>query len=400
MGFLDNTTNYELIAKLTPQGRTRLITSTNSLIKTFSLGDSDAYYTTLSGLTGGEVPAVSGNYNGKDISNGGSNYMLRSTLNYNANTDKKPVDIASMSVSTSYEHLGYNMSHFSGGVITQNLVSLADTQTDRLTNLYYSFGLPITPQELNTYTGLTVSQGGFKGTALSNLAQTKILVIGLDIREYSELIDGKSININIETSASTYSIYGSYENTGTVLTNQDASVVDKSLNISVFGPNRAMLFSDSIQKPNNEASKSWATGYGQSKPFSVNGKELYNVTTNANVSKVADKPVGIAYLDKGFMVITEPTIVNSFNSSYSGATGTTINFDTVRNKVSQSITCIANRGEFGVSNNPTWGAGDTPRITEVGLFDSSNTLIAIGKLNKTYEKSANDFVAFNITIDY
>ena len=400
MGFLDNTTNYELIAKLTPQGRTRLITSTNSLIKTFSLGDSDAYYATLSGLTGGEVPAVSGNYNGKDISNGGSNYMLRSTLNYNANTDKKPVDIASMSVSTSYEHLGYDTSHFSGGVITQNVVSLADTQTDRLTNLYYSFGLPITPQEINVYTGLTITQGGYKDTALSNIAQTKMLVIGLDVKEYSELIDGKSVKINIETSASTYEIYGTYENTGTVLTNQDASVVDTSLNITRFGPNRAMLFSDTIQKPNNDASKSWATGYAQTKPFSVNGKELYNVITNANVSKVADKPVGIAYLDKGFMVITEPTIVNSFNSNYSGATGTTINFDTVRNKVSQSITCVANRGEFGVSNNTTWSAGDTPRITEVGLFDASDTLIAIGKLNKTYEKSANDFVAFNITIDY
>ena len=400
MGFLDNTTNYELIAKLTPQGRTRLITSTNSLSKTFSLGDSDAYYATLSGLTGGEVPAVSGNYNGKDISNGGSNYMLRSTLNYNANTDKKPVDIASMSVSTSYEHLGYDTSHFSGGVITQNAVSLADTQTDRLTNLYYSFGLPITPQEINVYTGLTITQGGYKDTALSNIAQTKMLVIGLDVKEYSELIDGKSVKINIETSASTYEIYGTYENTGTVLTNQDASVVDTSLNITRFGPNRAMLFSDTIQKPNNDASKSWATGYAQTKPFSVNGKELYNVITNANVSKVADKPVGIAYLDKGFMVITEPTIVNSFNSNYSGATGTTINFDTVRNKVSQSITCVANRGEFGVSNNTTWSAGDTPRITEVGLFDASDTLIAIGKLNKTYEKSANDFVAFNITIDY
>lgn len=400
MGFLDNTTNYELIAKLTPQGRMKLITSTNALIKTFSLGDSDAYYAASSGLTGGEVPAVSGNYNGEDVSNGGSNYMFRSTLNYNGNTDKKPVDVASISVTSSYEHLGENTIYFSGGVISQDAINLDDIQTDKLTNLYYSFGLPTSNQEFNLYTGLTVSQGGLADTAFSGIAQTNILVLGIDNSEYSELIDGKTIKVDIETSASTYTIYGTYENKGTALTNEDAAVVDTSLNIARFGPNRTMLFSDDIQKPNNDSGKSWSTGYAQTKPFSVNAKELYNITSNVNTSKVADKPVGIAYLDKGFIVITEPTIVDAYNTSFLGTTGTSISYNTIRNKVSQSITCIANRGEFGVSNNTTWSAGDTPRITEVGLFDSSNTLIAIGKLNKTYEKSADDFVAFNITIEY
>ena len=400
MGFLDNTVNYELIAKLTPQGRMKLITSTNSLIKTFSLGDSDAYYATSSVLSGGQVPTTSGNYNGDDISNGGSNYMLRSTLSYNANTDKKPVDVASVSVTSAYEYLGYDTVYFSGGVITQDAVALNDTQTDPLTNLYYSFGLPTSSQELNVYTGLTIAQGGYSDSAFSGIAQTNILVIGIDNSKYSELIDGKSIKVDIETSAATYTIFGTYENTGTALTNQDDSVVDKSLNITRFGPNRTMLFSDDIQKPNNDASKSWATGYAQSKPFSINAKEQYNITTNTNTSKIADKPVGIAYLDKGFIVITEPTIVNAYNTSFLGTSGTSITFDTIRNKVSQSITCIANRGEFGVSSNPTWSAGDVPRITEVGLFDGSETLIAIGKLNKTYEKPADDFVAFNITIQY
>lgn len=400
MGFLDNTTTYDLIAKLTPQGRRKLITSTNSLITTFSLGDSDAYYAAVSGLTGGEVPAISGNNNGEDLSNGGANYIMRSTLNYNASTDKKPVDISSISINASFEHIGYKTIDYSGGSITQDKVALADTQTDTLTNLYYSFGLPITTQELNQYTGLTTSQGGLLDTAFSGLAQTEILVIGIGIQEYSELIDGKSIKLDIETSASTYTIYGTYENKGSALTNEDSSVVDTSLNVARFGPNRALLFSDDIQKPNNDAGKSWATGYAQNKPFSINGKQLFNTLTNANTSSVADKPVGIAYLDKGFLVITDPTIVSEYNTSFLGTTGTSITYDTVRNKISQSITCIANRGEFGVSNNKTWSAGNTPRITEVGLFDSSNTLIAIGKLNKTYEKPADDFVAFNITIEY
>tara|TARA_Y100000592_G_scaffold15668_2_gene23067 strand:- start:2426 stop:3631 length:1206 start_codon:yes stop_codon:yes gene_type:complete len=401
MGFLQNTAQYELVAKLTPQGRRKLATSSNTLITTFSLGDSDSYYVSLSGLTGGQVPAISGNGNGVDLSNGGANYILKSTLNYNATTDKKPVDPASISVTNSFEHVGYKTIQYSGNGITQNQINLNDTQTDTLTNLFYSFSLPTTAADFNTYTGLTSAQGGYLDTAYSGIAQTNILVIGIDVSQYSELIDGKSIKLEMETSASTYNIYGTYETKGSPLTTEDTAVVDSSSSVGKYGPNRTMLFSDTILKPNGgDATKSWATGYSQSKPFSVNGKERFNVTTNVNISAVADKPVGVAYLDKGFLVITEPTIVNSYNSTYSGATGTTITFDTVRNKVSQSITCIANRGEFGVSNNTTWSPGDTPRITEVGMFDSSNTLIAIGKLNKPYEKSTDDFVTFNITIEY
>jgi len=401
MGFLDNTTEYNLVAKLTPQGRRKLITNTNSLPSSFSLGDSDSYYATLSGLTGGEVPTVSGDYNGLDISNGGANYMMRSTLQYNSNSDKKSVDPSSISVTTSLEHIGYNTLYFSGGSISQNLISLDNTTTDTLTNLFYSFNLPISSNEFNTYTGLTISQGGLSDTAFSGLAQTNILVIGIDNQEYSELIDGKSIKLELETSASTYTIYGTYENKGISLATEDTSVIDTSINMTRFGINRALLFSDDILRPNGgDITKSWSTGYAQSRPFSKNNKELFNIRTNTNTSKVADQPVGIAYLDKGFIVITDPTIVSEYNQAYSGSSATTVTFDTVRNKVTQTITCIAGRGEFGISNNSTWNPGNTPRITEVGIFDSTNTLIAIGKLNKTYEKSVNDFVAINITIEY
>jgi hypothetical protein len=377
MGFLTNTTTIELIAKLTPQGRAKLVSNTNTLITSFSLGDSDAYYSSYTGLTGGQVPQISGDNAGLDTNNGGVDYIIRSTLNLNASTDKKSVNPASISINTKNVSLGFKTINYSGGTITQNKVALADVNTDGLTNLFYSFGLPITTSDFNNFTGTT---GTFTKTAFSGLAQNNILVIGISGSTYAELIDGKSINCNIQTTASTYSIY---------------------INLAYFGPNRALLFSDSVLRPNGgDATKSWATGYGTNKPFSVNNKELFNIQTNSNLSFTADTPVGIAYLDKGFLVITEPTIVNDFDTGFSGATGTSITFDHNRVSVSQSITCLADRGEFGVSNNPTWSLGDTPRITEIGLYDNTGTLIAIGKLNKTYYKPVDDLVAFAITIEY
>jgi len=99
MGFLNNTTTIELKAKLTPEGRAKLISNNNTLITSFSLGDSDAYYGAYSGLTGGQVPEFSGDNGGSNTNNGGVNYVLRSTLKLNAATDKKLVNPASISFS-------------------------------------------------------------------------------------------------------------------------------------------------------------------------------------------------------------------------------------------------------------------------------------------------------------
>ena len=398
MGFLKNTSTIELKAKLTPEGRAKLISNNNALITSFSLGDSDAYYAVYSGLTGGQVPEFSGDNNGNNTNNGGVNYVLRSTLNLNAATDKKSVNPASISINTKNNLLGYKTIKFSGGSITQNKISLSDLNTDTNVNLFYSFGLPITSGDFNKFTGTT---GTFANTAFSGLAQNDILVLGISGSTYSELIDGKTIKCNLQTTASTYSIYSTYENKNVSLQTEDFNVSDTSLNVAYFGPNRSLLFSDGIKKPNGgDASKSWSTGYATNKPFSVNGKERFNSLTNSNVSLTADTPVGIAYLDKGFLVLTDPTIVSDFKLGFSGATGTSITFDHLNVDVSQSITCIADRGEFAVSNNPTWSRGDIPRITEIGLFDNSGTLIAIGKLNKTYYKPVDDLVAFAITIEY
>ena len=180
----------------------------------------------------------------------------------------------------------------------------------------------------------------------------------------------------------------------------DNTAIDSSRNLQQFGPNRCLLFSDGIQKPNNDSSLSWSTGYSLPRAFSMNGKRLWNFKTNTNTSTVADKAVGVAYLDKGFIVITDPTILANFTISGVTASATTISFNSVSSAISQKVTCIADRNEFTVSTNATFTGGDVPRITEIGLLDDSGNLIAIAKTNRTYYKPSDDMVVFNLTIDY
>ena len=400
MGFLTGTT-IELIAKLTPTGRKKLISSDNTLITKFGLGDSDSYYGAYTGLTIGQVPGMGGDNNGTDVNNGGVGYIMRSLLVATPSSTLKPVDPSSITISTKYVNLGYKDIDYSGGSITQNVVDLNDTNTDSLTNLYHSFNLPITETDFQLLTGNTLNVGGYADTAYSGLAQTKVLVVGIGNNEYSEVIDGKSIMLDIANTASTFTVYSTYEQNTRPSNLLDSDMRETSSNISIFGPNRALLFSDDVVRPNGgDATKSWSTGYATNKPFSINRKERYNFTDNVSLSYTADTPVGIAYLDKGFLVITEPTIVNEFDTSDASATGTSITFDHARTSVSQSVTCLAKRGEFGVTTNKTWSNGDIPRITELGLFDSSNELIAVAKLNETYYKPIDDMVAFNVKIEY
>lgn len=399
MGFINSATTINIKGKLTPNGRQRLANGASSLITNFILGDSDANYNVYSGLTSGQIPDFSGDNFGLSLNNGGAGYQFRSGLIYKNGLNKKPVQLASAVISNTTNVLGYNTLYYTGGTLTQNIINRNNYNTDVLTNLFYSFALPTDVKSAEMFTGVTSSTGGFLDTALSGLASEEILVIGIDSSQYGEIIDGKSIHLQLTTLLASYDIYGTYES-NVNLRDLDARPFDPSTNLQQFGPNRCLLFSDSVQKPNNDSLLSWSTGYALPKPFSINGKKTWNFKTNTNTSTVADKPVGIAYLDKGFIVITDSNIVNNFPLVGATASATTITFSSVSTSISQKVTCIADRGEFTVSTNSTYSSSDVPRITEIGLLDDSGNLIAIAKTNRTYYKPTDDMVVFNLTIDY
>lgn len=398
MGFNSTANTTTLTAKLTPLGRQRMISTNNGLISTFSLGDSDANYYAALPLTTGEVPSIGGDIgpNSTNSNSTAQNVQLKSTLIVNpSGTSKKAVELQSSTISVEAVNIG--VTTLSGVNLTQLTINRNEANTDSYVNLFYSFGLPLSSTDDNRFTGTTYSTGGFADTALSGLAQSQILVFALNNANYGDVIDGKTIKFILPTSASTYTIYSTFQNKGSQTKIEDGNIRDTSSVSNIFGSNIAMLFSDDIMTPNGgDTSLSWGTGYNSVKPFSLNGKRLYNLQTNTNLDLYADTPVGIAYLDKGIIVITDPIIVSQYSTL--GSTGASVTFNSVSTNIFQNITCIANRGEFGGSTNPTYSVNDTARISEIGLYDNLGNLIAVAKTDRHITKNINEIKVFNVKI--
>jgi hypothetical protein len=102
MGY-NTTATQTLIAKLTPLGRQLLVTSNNTLITSFSLGDSDANYNALLPLTTGQIPAESGELliNGLQSNSTQVNTRIKSLLKFDTNGAlQKPVESQSSLVTS------------------------------------------------------------------------------------------------------------------------------------------------------------------------------------------------------------------------------------------------------------------------------------------------------------
>ena len=144
-------------------------------------------------------------------------------------------------------------------------------------------------------------------------------VMEIPNKKYGEIIDGKSVHIILN---GIYDIYGTYNkknlttsNLDNVLSEIDLSVKDigspVTLNNGDYESNVVLLFAT------GSTGTDWAKGYSDilagDKVFNSTNplKETYNYYT--------DRCVGYAVLDKGFIVITDKTIVHGlFESVFSG----------------------------------------------------------------------------------
>jgi len=429
MGFINTATTITIRARLTNYGREKLLTSTNNIFSHFILGDSDANYNTSEKLSTGTVPSNSGDLGSGSSTNDNiaSNVGIGSKLFVTvAPTTKKLVEPNSSKISMTTTEIGETT--VSGSNLTY--IQLDKTFTSSAsTNYFKSLSLPIKGESVNIFTGTTSQNGGWSDTPFSGLGVSKVLMGVVDNSQYGELVDGKSIKISlpvytgytgggVPTGLTTYDIYSTFPRTTIPKTDLDAHYVDQSTYAqTLFGRriNVSYLVSDDVQKPNNDATKSWATGYDSFKPFSLNGKELVNVQTVASTGINADKLAGLFYLDKGIFIITDQTIVNNIATNFSGDTDTnttnnslglyyytasTYNtvIDSIQKDLVQNIVCIAARGQFYNSQNETLTVNDDVRISEVAITDVAGNVLAIGKTDRQIVKKKNDFVVFDVQI--
>ena len=310
-------------------------------------------------------------------------------------------------------------------------------------NLFSSFNLPITVLQQSNFT-----TGKYLNTAFQYLNQDTAIVLEIPKNTYGELIDGKTISLAIPVGTGTTTVYSTFFKNSLLNTaghliysdpNQQSVEFGQTYTIqelpgqaglanplSGYSSNIAFLFSDSIQKPQNNSNYTWATNSKyfvneQNLPTGIIGSKF--PANYSSLDGVVDVPVGIVYLDKGFIVITDPTIVSNFNyssaynndnSPYIGdsnftdihfASGCTLTFQSFNTEFVQHAVCIALPNEFYQSNNPTFteaygtNVNNSPvAITEIGLYNDNFELIAIAKTNAPVAKNKSSVLSFDITI--
>lgn len=429
MGFIDSATTVTIRARLTDIGREKLLTNSNTIFSHFVLGDSDANYNTSEKLTTGRVPTNSGNLGANSLTNDNifQNVGVGSKLFLTVPpTTKKTVEINSSRINSEIKIVGENT--VSGDSLTYLQIDKTITNNQN-TNYFKSLSLPIKKVDVNVFTGTTSQNGGWSDTPFSGLGVNNVLMGVIDNSKYGEIIDGKSVKLTLPvytgftsggtgTGITTYEIYSTFPKTTIPKTDLDSDYIDRSsYPKSLFSRtiNVSYLVSDDLQKPNNDSSKSWSTGYDTFKPFSLNGKELINVQSVLSTGINADKIVGVVYLDKGIFTITDQTIVNNVATNFSGDVETTTTnnplglyyytggsyncvVDSIQKDLVQNIVCIAARGEFYNSQNETLTVTDDVRISEVAITDVSGNVLAIGKTDRHIVKKKNDFVVFDVQI--
>jgi hypothetical protein len=215
-------------------------------------------------------------------------------------------------------------------------------------------GTTTTPLVVHPVTGYT---GEYYDTALQTIGSyeyTKtnkavlpipnelFLIFEVPNGSYGELIDGKSIKFSLPYYTGTTSnvvdaklgyytysaspllleMYGTYNkknlttyNLDKVTSERDLSVKDIGIrpdltSLSTYESNVVLLFGDLIKKPQPATSSSWSDGYVDL----LDGTRVFNSVSQEKslFNYNLDECIGFAVLDKGFVVITHPKVVDSY----------------------------------------------------------------------------------------
>jgi len=364
--------------------------------------------------------------------------------------------------------------------ISYTLADRADT-SNKYGHYFATFNMPHKRSNTVFFSGNTIATNN---PQLFQLNVDKIVVIPISENNYSEYIDGRSITLKVPQWGNTYKTIVSSFYSDTARTTK---IADSPINY--FGPNNvAFLFSDDVNKPytgstiggsvshnnvltwnptNDFRDRPSAVAYQteiQTQDYNSDQRAWSSVKLSVPVNQAYPKslnsyddvingynydiPVGFISLDKGFIVLTHPDIVEnipwtsgstSYESGYADAnagentiigsnagatsgtsrivftgesTTSSLSFQDISIRYLTSVVCIAMPGRFFISKNPTWPLSrnlaeianqttnfDSIFVTQIGLYNIHDQLIAVAKLDRPIEKTYDNIISFNLEID-
>lgn len=340
-----------------------------------------------------------------------------------------------------------------GSELVYTLCDRTDT-TSKEANYFSSFGLPYEYDALSSGSTLVKQY-----PEIYQINRDKIVIVPIPKENYSELIDGRSITMHVPQYSGTTSISAKtiYSSTYTTLTKTDSNAILGNNIAFLFSDeiNKPYTGKTNGGQISHIGHTTWGVGLNYTeRPAAVSYADLttsdintdtrswssvnlangvpVSYPTNTNQGYNYDIPVGFVALDKGFIIFTHPSIVDNIpwdlgqeeytnapniaadtsNIYFSASPTSNLSYIDVSIEYKTTVVCLALPQEFYFSNNPSWdfqynynemlnqtNGFESVYVTEIGLYNRLNELVAVAKLSEPLEKTYTNIINFTLNID-
>jgi len=414
--------NTKLVTYLTNRARYYLATGQGERVNfvKYGLGDSDINYQNLQNLPNEKIPEATGEAEEYCLLNIYKNVGIKHHIY--RDEDKNIYDglFTFSSQVRGFDEFITRRDIAIAGQDLEYFIIDRNNNTDNKNHLFTTLGIPVTDEQKTKFAK------NYGNTALRLVDQDKVLIFNIQKHRYLQHIDGKTVKFTIPFSGGTngeITLHGTYfkkSNDNDI--NYDDLYSDpnfftedfayKNTEYAPFDTNTTFLFSDDISQPisggtwkgkiYNETDKSLANFSSPSGGTSCEG-----LTPNGDENGVVDTAIGMIHGNKGFVAIFHPDIVSEYESLGTGGTSQdsiSFNATTIKSEFMQVANILPTENIFNTSSNPTFDPDNNPfvYITEVGVYNEDNELMAYGKFTRPIIKG-NDPIytqpfSFRVTI--
>ncbi len=300
-------------------------------------------------------------------------------------------------------------------------------ENDFNTNIAYLFCNQL-QRPKDTITSVSVNTGSVTVAARSSVAIPLSLLASTTYR--TGLLQNTSLRLGVRFAVGDYEMAQASE--AGQLTSTTFRLRQAATHLLVYNDGYSPITVDAaVERVEVVSTRNWG-GWSPTNryPQTPNGSgKVVAALQDLTFSGIVDEPVGIAYLDKGLIVLTHPTLVEGIsrdgascvidggldNAVPSTGPFTALYYDdpdlsfltyrSVSTEYTQTFTCLAGIGEFFQTTNPTYALAysdtteDQPLyITQLGLYNKYSELVAIAKTSQPLAKLRNRSQQFTVSL--